>query len=272
MRKPTRTLAFANLIGLMAVLVINFLSNSLPLNGKTPGELSDQYPNLFTPAGITFAIWGIIYSWLIVWCGAQVIAFFNKTLAVKVAPMLDKIGWLFAYSCFLNIVWLIAWHWEQVLVSVVVMANLLYILTQLNQAAQVGAPKTSNHEKWLEHLPFGIYQGWITVALIANVTAWLVSLGWSGGGLSEPIWAVIMASAGAALAIFMVMRYKNLGHGIAVAWALYGIYLKRIDAVESGSELVAWSSIGLMLAVLFTVIRSSRKWATCKTLLRSCSN
>jgi hypothetical protein len=35
--------------------------NLLPLNNFTTGQLSDKYPNLFVPAGITFSIWGIIY-------------------------------------------------------------------------------------------------------------------------------------------------------------------------------------------------------------------
>ncbi|MEY3194548.1 MAG: hypothetical protein RIQ78_645, partial [Bacteroidota bacterium] len=46
MKKNTRILVLANLIGLIAVLVVNFLANSLPLHGKTTGELSGQYPNL----------------------------------------------------------------------------------------------------------------------------------------------------------------------------------------------------------------------------------
>lgn len=260
MKKATRTLAFANLSGLSAVLVVNYLSNSLPLNGKTPGELSDQYANLFTPAGLTFSIWGVIYLSLLVWAGYQVAAFFSEKVAAKVAPMLDKIGWLFAYSCLLNIAWLFAWHWEQLLVSVAVMVNLLYILTQLNRAAGVGVSASSTLEKWLEHLPFGIYQGWITVALIANVTAWLVSLGWSGIGISEPIWAVSMAAIGALLAIYMLFRQLNIGHGLAVSWALYGIYYKRISAIDTSTEMVAWAAIALMALVLLSVALRWRKW------------
>ena len=37
--------------------------------GITPydvGELSDKYPLWITPAGFTFAIWGVIYLWLAV--------------------------------------------------------------------------------------------------------------------------------------------------------------------------------------------------------------
>jgi hypothetical protein len=260
MNTISRKLVIANTIGLIVVLVINFLSNSLPLNGKTPGQLSDQYPNLFTPAGLTFSIWGIIYLGLILWVGYQVVALFNQKAAAKVAPMLDKIGWLFAYTCLLNIGWLFAWYWEQILLSVVVMANLLYFLVQLNRAAEVGQSASSTQEKWLEHLPLGIYQGWITVALIANVTAFLVSQQWSGLGISETNWAIALISTGALLGVFMVLKRNNLGHGLAVSWALYGIYLKRSTSLDEGSETVAMIALAFTVLVLVTMLLRVRKW------------
>ena len=58
-------LALINLLGLVGVLVVNTLANTLPINGVTTGQLSDEYPNLFVPAGLTFAIWGVIYLLLI---------------------------------------------------------------------------------------------------------------------------------------------------------------------------------------------------------------
>jgi hypothetical protein len=42
------------------MIVLNVLANALPLGGRTTGEISDAYPNLFAPAGYTFAIWGLI--------------------------------------------------------------------------------------------------------------------------------------------------------------------------------------------------------------------
>lgn len=56
-----RVFQIGNGIAVFATIVVNILANSLPLNGKFTGELSDAYPNLFVPAGITFAIWGVIY-------------------------------------------------------------------------------------------------------------------------------------------------------------------------------------------------------------------
>ena len=45
--------------GLM--VLVNFLANSLLINGRSTGDISGSYPNLFSPAGITFSIWGLIY-------------------------------------------------------------------------------------------------------------------------------------------------------------------------------------------------------------------
>ncbi len=257
-----RSLVFVNLLAFTAVLIVNYLSNSLPLNGKTPAELSAEYPNLFVPAGLTFAIWGVIYTWLLVFVVYQVVALFNTAAERKIAPILEKTGWLFAYTCLLNIGWLLAWHWGQILVSVIIMVNLLYMLTELNRALGIGESASSSLEKWLAHVPFGLYQGWITVALIANVTALLISFSWYGGGIPEAVWASIMIAVGGLLAIYMLFRRNNLGHGLAVAWALFGIYSKRNGALEAGSDLVAMVALGCMIAVLVSAGLRLRRFLT----------
>lgn len=55
---PIKVLAAVSYV---AMVVINFLANSLPINNRSTGVISDAYPNLFTPAGLTFSIWGLIY-------------------------------------------------------------------------------------------------------------------------------------------------------------------------------------------------------------------
>jgi len=51
-------------IAYVAMVFVNFLANSLPINNRGTGEISDAYPNLFAPAGLTFSIWGLIYLFL----------------------------------------------------------------------------------------------------------------------------------------------------------------------------------------------------------------
>ncbi len=261
MKPSMRTLALVNALAFISVLVINYLANALPLNGKNTGELSDQYPNLFTPAGLTFSIWGIIYLWLAVFVGVQIAALFRPALAVRVKPIVEKIGWLFVATCIFNVSWIFAWHWEQLTLSVVIMLGFLITLLRINETIGIGHSKANELEKWISHWPFGIYQGWITVATIANVTALMVDNGWRGGGLSEAFWAVLMITVGAAAAVFILFRQNNLGHGVAVAWALLGIYLKRNGALETGSEMVGMAALAAMgIVVMITVLRWKR-WA-----------
>lgn len=43
-------------ISFLIMITVNALANILPINGTTTGDVSDAYPNLFAPAGITFSI------------------------------------------------------------------------------------------------------------------------------------------------------------------------------------------------------------------------
>ena len=86
MNSLSTLLRYLNLLLFGGMLMMNYLANSLPLNNKTTGQLSDAYPNLFVPAGITFSIWGIIYLLLVAWCIFQ---FTEKGKAIS-----GEIGWL----------------------------------------------------------------------------------------------------------------------------------------------------------------------------------
>src|SRR5690625_8033217 len=43
--------------------------------------------------------------------------------------------------------------------------------------------------------PFSLYSGWVTVALITNIAAYLTKIDWQGFGIQEVTWAVIMILA-----------------------------------------------------------------------------
>ncbi len=254
------TLVLTNLLGFSAVIIVNFLSNSLPLNGKTPGELSDEYPNLFVPAGLTFAIWGAIYAVLFLWILVQTVGLFSQKQREQAAPNVETIGWEFVFSCLFNIAWLFAWHWGQVGFSMVILLSLLIRLVKINERTLNGRAKTNSFEKRIAHTAFGLYQGWITVALIANITAFLVAMGWQGFGIPDATWAGLMIAIGAGLAVYMVWSRNMIFHGLAVIWALLGIYLKRNAAGDAvGVEYVALA--GMALVAVAVVIRFRRWWA-----------
>lgn len=48
-RLSQEILSIVNLAGFSGTVVVNWLATTLPINNKTTGELSDQYPNLLVP-------------------------------------------------------------------------------------------------------------------------------------------------------------------------------------------------------------------------------
>lgn len=205
---------YLNFVFFGGMIMMNYLANALPLNSKTTGQIADAYPNLFVPAGITFSIWGVIYLLLAIYC---VVQFTGKYQAVDSA-----IGLSFALSCLLNAIWIIFWHYEKLPLSLSTMIALLIILIYINTRLTTfppGIPKAS----------FGIYLGWICIATIANVTALLVKYKWTGFGLSEEAWTIIMILTGAAITAITLHKLQNPFIGLSVIWAFTGIIIRRMD-------------------------------------------
>ena len=220
---------YLNLLLFAGMLVMNYLANALPLNNKTTGELSDAFPNLFVPAGITFSIWGIIYLLLLIYCVLQ----FTSTNQL----VISYIGWVFALTCVLNALWIVCWHYQKISLSLLVMTGILISLIYINMIIK-GLPVR------MIKAAFGVYLGWICIATIANVTALLVHFNWNGFGLPGEVWAIIMISAGAVITVLSVYRLRNPFIGLAVIWAFTGIIIKRQSDYKS---IVAVSAAAIVL-------------------------
>jgi hypothetical protein len=81
-------------IAIVGSTLFNALVNILPLNGITTGEVSNAYPNLFTPANYVFSIWGVIYTLLFVFM------FYQLSISLGlVNAMLSIFRILDSYTC-----------------------------------------------------------------------------------------------------------------------------------------------------------------------------
>jgi len=237
------------LIAVIAVIAVNFLAVSLPLNDLDTGEISDRFEVYFVPAGYVFSIWSLIYLGLIAFGIFQVLP------AQKENPRLRSIGYLFVLSSLANITWLFLWHYEVFLFTPVAMLTLLISLIAIYLRLDVGRAEVSTAEKWSVHIPFSIYLGWISVATIANITQWLYYLGWSGWGIPPEVWAVIMLAAGVVISTLMSLTRGDVAYSLVLVWAYIGIAVK-----QAGTPLVAYSAlIGVGLILVMLVIGVLRK-------------
>lgn len=225
----------------LAMITMNVLANALPINGRTTGAISDAYQNLFAPAGLTFAIWGVIYLLL----GAHVLYQFGlfrapepdgtpaspgglaagEHSASSRVALLERVGVLFALSSVANVCWILSWHYDLILVSTLLLATMLVLLILITRTI-LGA-ELSTRDRLFLRLPFSVYLGWITVATIANVTVWLVSSGWDAFGIAEPVWAVLIIAVGALIGAAVVLRDRDIAYGLVLVWAYLGIWLKH---------------------------------------------
>jgi hypothetical protein len=232
---------YLNLLAFGIMVLLNYLANSLPINGKTTGQLSDQYPNLFTPAGLTFSIWGIIYLLLLVFIIVQLKADSQK--------LVSSIGWAFIISALLNGIWIVAWHYERTGLSVVIMLGLLASLVYINQQLS-GMPFS------ITKLAFGIYLGWICIATIANITALLVGINWGGWGITAEAWTIALIATGALITIATMYRLNNPYLALAVIWAFAGIIIKRQADYQT---IVIASVVGIIMVAVFAFMLLFRK-------------
>ena len=210
-------------VSFVAMVTVNYLAQLLPINGVTPGQVSDSMPNLFAPAGLTFSIWGLIYLSL---AAFSVYQFGFKKQDIEPA-LLDKVRIVFVVSSLVNIAWIFSWHYGNILLSVFLMLTLLLSLIIIHLILDK-AP-LSKAGRVFYRLPFSLYFGWITVATVANITAFLVRASWDRFGWPEQAWAVIILLVAMAIGTATMVIRKDIAYGLILVWAYIGILIKHVS-------------------------------------------
>lgn len=230
-------------IAMIAVILVNALSNTLPLNGQTASEITNRLEVLFTPAGYVFSIWSLIYVLLVIW----LITIYRK---VKDNRFNGKVGILFIISCIFNIAWLFSWHYEQFILSIIVMFFLLFTLIAIYL-------QYKNSEKGLsERFPFSFYLAWISVATIANVSYVLKHHG-VDLGISEVIGSLVLVGIAVILGYLAVAVSKDIFFTLVIVWALIGIAVKADDPIMQNGTIAL--TVILIIAALIRYMRMKTK-------------
>ncbi len=252
--KANKPVVVLNIVFFIAMVTVNGLANIVRIGGRLTSEVSDSFPNLFVPAGITFAIWGAIYLLLLGFVVFQTRALFRA--GERFASRVRAIGWFFIISCALNGAWIFAWHYLLTGLSLLIMALLLAALIVIYVRLNAGRDKFTPLEYLFFRLPFSVYLGWISVAAIANVTAVLVALGWNRFGASEAFWAVLMIGVALALNLAVLFLRRDAAYSLVFAWAFLGIYLKRAAPGTPFVPEVAWAALVALIVTGAAIVVS----------------
>lgn len=255
MRLP---IAIVSLVAFVVVVVVNALATTIPLGGMTTGQLSDLYPNLFVPAGLTFSIWGVIYILLGIYV---VYGMIQATRAPQSgSAFLANIGVLFIITCVANAGWIFAWQYRVLPLSLLAMVVLLISLILIYVRLNVGLSNSGTTEKYAVHLAMSVYLGWITVATIANVTAVLVYYKWNGFGASQQAWAIAMIIVAVAIGLVMLFYRRDIFYTLVIDWAVLGILIKRTStASHSAQGVIVTSIVGLCILTAGILAQLARR-------------
>jgi len=231
-----------NIAAFIFVLGINGLANGLPIGGQTTGEISAKYPSLFTPAGFTFSIWGLIYLGLLVYVVYQALP------AQRDNEQLAKISLPFKLNCVANGLWIFAWHNDLLILSLILMLGILLTLVQIFRGldAEVGL---------IVKFPFSLYTGWITVATIANISAAQTGFDLNDVGLSAIQWTWLKLAVAGAIGAIVIAHTRNVVYVLVVAWAAFGIYSKQAATPEVAGAAITLSLLAVLLVAYTAVFR-----------------
>ena len=255
--KKVKQLAVLNFIFFVIAFAVANLSQLKIFGGVTNADISNKYETVFTPAGITFAIWGIIYLSLFGFTIYHLIKAFKDDEQSEANQQLLKIGNLFIINNVATTFWVFAFAYEYLLLSMILIIIQLITLLMISIKLNIFDIHKTFYNKLFTQFPLSIYFSWLCVATIANISVYLISTGFKGvNNFGETEFTFVVIAVAILISLFITGAKKNPFYALVTIWALYGIQLKRkqIDGVEY-EFLIRFCFFGMGLLAIVLLIQ-----------------
>jgi hypothetical protein len=105
------------------------------------------------------------------------------------------------------------------------------------------------------HLPISVYFGWLTVAVIANVTAFLVTIGVGDLFLGEVVWTVLVIVVAMIITLLVIYQKHDVGYSLVIIWALLGIIIKQYGSYQTIVLSAGVSAAIITVFLLYQVVQ-----------------
>lgn len=215
------TRQIAVIVTIISTVIFNAVSQIARFGGTDNGELAASFERLYIlPANRAFSIWSVIYTFLFAYMVYQALP------SQKANPKLRKIGWLVVANGVLNMLWLVAFQFRYFAISILFMLGILGTLILIYVRINDGSP-IRRRERWLVHVPFSIYLGWICVATIVNIASFLTDARWDGFGIDYVTWTAIMLVVAAVLGSIIAITRRDAALVLVFVWAFFWIFERQ---------------------------------------------
>lgn len=219
MKKKQVFVFLTTIISLFGQYWINAGKTTLKSTAEVAGR--EDVINYTLPPDFVFAIWGIIYL------GFLVYAFIGLTKTGATDVQINKTAYPIAISIFLNFLWTVVvgaelWVWAYPLQWIMLAISIVIMLRwDLNKQS------LTDFQKYMS-IPFALYAGWLTVAMIPFTSDLLNKSGWNYEPFPPIIWALILYVVACVIVWAAFRKLKQPFYLLPLAWALFG-YAIRFD-------------------------------------------
>lgn len=239
-----RKWVIAYFVTFVVMIVMNY---TVGITGSDVGGTANENETIIQPAGFAFSIWGLIYTLLFIWI---IYLFFSKK---DKSAITERLKFWPIINFLLNGVWIFVFTQEWLLVSVIVIAALLYTL------AKIFSSISETNYDWFDRFPFSIYFAWVTLATIVNIFTWV-----TGNeietilGMDELTWTILILIAAGIIGIAIAVVFKDWLYPLVLIWPLAAIYAESGDVSAILNITLLIVSIVLVIVAIMVIVKKMR--------------
>ena len=225
--------------------------------GDSLDQGSDPTPVYFLPFGLTFAIWGAIYS------GSVLYAIYQALPTQTSRNLHRAVGGWAALNYWLTALWNFTagqagsestaeFQPIFVLLTVPILLGMLYSLTRTFIYFRRGHANLNPTDRWLAQVPLTIFFAWLNVATIANTTAALDAVGITGepnGGLIAAALLLVALLLASAMVLFTRAGIGTIAYALVIVWAAFGILMNNL---ERSTPVIVMSLAVIVVTIIVT--------------------
>lgn len=214
--------------------------------GQSPAEFSADSDATLRVAGYAFAIWGVIYLWLLVYAVRQALPQTGESL------LIHRLGWP-SVAALLGIGWWVvaaAFDWEAATIVLIFGTLAALLIPLLANAGAIRDLPRGDRDRWMTVWPLSLLAGWLTIAAPLNLITVATGENALPGMLSPTVWAILAVVVVTAVALGVTQRLRTLAYGLPIAWGLLGAFV----AEQARNPVLSYVALAAAVAVLVGAI------------------
>jgi hypothetical protein len=224
--------------------------------GASVSELQDgalsAEGSYLSPAGPAFAIWTLIYV------GLAAFTVWQALPAQRDDARQRRVGWWIALSMVLNGLWLVAARFGPLISTVLVIVALLIVLARI--IVLLGRSRAAG----IVDLAFvdvvtGLHFGWVTIATVANIGAWLTQTLPGDFAAQADVWGVGVLIVVALIGVASAIVTRRVAPALASAWGVAWLAVGRLAEEPTSSPIGITAIIVAVIIVAAAAVAGARR-------------